>query len=291
MAIPFAVALLYMPWWAGFFEDLTLAKVAGIPRPGKTFPMKFLHYSLSSSWLLAWATVGLLLYLFLTETRRLWLSRHGFNLLDEVTKADFFLAFYFLGIFVLVVVKSWISEPVATLKNMVILFPAVYLLIARGLARLPITQPVRNLGVLAFLLLSAYQLIYGIQYYSTPQKQQFREAVAYVINNDSNDPLLPVAGFANNGAYFDYYFERLGGTHRVSTIAGRAEHEQRIADMLVESDANRFWYILAGTPAADPTFLENLHARYELVDEAALFRATVWLFEDKQSATATEVPE
>ena len=273
-----AVALLYAPWWQGFYEDLTVREApAWIVPPAKDFLLRFLNFALTRSWFLVFVTIGLLLFLLTRELRRLWVNRQRFNLFDEARTADFFVAYWFLAPFILAVVKSWISEPVATSRNLVIVLPALYLLIARGLGRLPVSSVARSVTALLLVTVTVYQLLFSVRYYTTPQKHQYREAVDYVIQHETEWPDTPVVGFAWNKSYLNYYFERLGGQSRVELIAGKAEHVSRVSDMVDNIQPRAFWYVLMATPKADPEFLEYLNDEFDVRDEQEFYGASVRL--------------
>lgn len=277
-----AVAILYAPWWQGFYDDLTAREApAWIVPPGKEFPIRFLGFALTRSTILVIVTIGLLLFLLFGEVRRMWRDRQAFSLFAETRTAEFFLAYWFLAPFVLAVVKSWISEPVATSRNLVIILPALYLMIARGIERLPAPALARSGAALLLVGITVYQLLFEVRYYTSPQKHQYREAVDYVIQHEAEWPQTPVVGLAWNKTYFNYYFERLGGQSRVEVIAGKEDHIDRVTRLIEDKSPRAIWYVMMATPKADQAFLDYLDDTFTVRDEQQFYGASVRLLEPK----------
>ena len=271
-----AVALLYLPWWPGFIDDLTARKAPDwIVPPGKLFPVHLLNFFLNRSMLLVSAAFLLLTYMLLAELSRLWRQRRSVRLFDELRTPEFFTAYWFLMPFTVAVVRSYLSEPVATIRNLVIIIPALYLIIARALARLPAKRRLRDAATLGFLLVAAVQLMFGIRYYSTPQKHQFREAAQYVVTHESDRPDAPVYAFTFRMSYFNYYLERLGGSSRVSFVGGRIDDIEPMMAVLEQDRPTAFWY-LTGNRVPDAAFLAAIgEAGFDVADQQLFYGTTV----------------
>ena len=273
------VALLYAPWWIGFYEDLTAREAPDwIVPPGRQFPLRYLHSALNQSTLLVGVCLALLVYIFVVEVGRMWAGRRTFSLFEETRRAEFFLAYWLLAPFVIAVVRSWTGEPVASIRNLIILLPALYLIMARALALLPQRAGFRNGATAAVLLLLVYGLLFGMRYYTTPQKHQFRDLAEYVIAHEDERPGAPVYAFTYQKSYYDYYFERLGGQSRVAAVAGTTADIARIEALLAAERPSAFWY-LTGTRVPDPEFLEFLSSRYRLADELLLYGTSARYYE------------
>lgn len=273
------VALLYAPWWGAFYEDLTVRQAPDwIVPPGLKFPLRYLQFALNQSTLLVGACLALLVFIFVIEIGRMWSGRRTFSLFEETRRAEFFLAYWLLAPYVISVVRSWTGEPVATMRNLVILLPALYLIMARSLALLPARGGLRNGATAVVVLLLVYGLFFGKRYYTTPQKHQFRDVAQYVIAHEADRPGAPVYAFTWQQEYYDYYFERLGGQSRVAALAGTVEHIERMEALLAATAPPAFWYV-TGTREPDPEFLEFLSSRYRLADELLLYGTSARLYE------------
>ena len=200
----------------------------------------------------------------------MWTGRRTFSLFEETRRAEFFLAYWLLVPFAIAVVRSWTGEPVVSIRNLMILLPALYLIMARALALLPGRGGFRNGATAAVLLLFVYGLLFGVRYYTTPQKHQFRDVAEHIIAHEADRPGAPVYAFTWQKSYYDYYFERLGGQSRVAAVAGKAEDIPRMAELLAADEPRAFWY-LTSNREPEPAFLEFLSSRYRLAEEQLLY--------------------
>jgi hypothetical protein len=110
----------------------------------------------------------------------------------------------FAGLFLL----SLIREPVLIFRVMVIAFPAAYLLIARAIVRLPIRPVAQNGLVLVGVGLLLVQVLFVLDYYTEPHKDQMREVMRFIGRNEWPHAMIAYTGAT--GGNFAYYCERYG---------------------------------------------------------------------------------
>ena len=108
--------------------------------------------------------------------------------------AGLLLAAWALGPFVVAYVVSQSSTGILTNENLLISLPAVYLLVARSVTRTSsgraagVFQGIVAVGLAAACL--AY-LLFSMDYYTTPTKEQVREAPANVVaHEDQGTPVV-----------------------------------------------------------------------------------------------------
>jgi hypothetical protein len=110
----------------------------------------------------------------------------------------------FAGLFLV----SLIREPVLIFRIMVIALPAAYLLIARAIVLLPLRPVVQNGLALVGAGLLLAQLLFVLDYYTEPHKDQAREVTRFLAHNKSPHALIVYSGAL--GGNLIYYFERYG---------------------------------------------------------------------------------
>lgn len=200
---------------------------------------------------------------------------------DESLRSDLWVMLWLTVPFGVAFLMSRVSTPVLTNRNMIISLPAAYLLLARAVARLPL----RPLGhsVITVVLVGAFlwHLVVPKRYYSVPHKQQWREAVGYVIEHDDayKDSLILSCGRPTR--YIDYYFRRMGSARRTDAKVWR-EADIPMVKELIQTRAPRYvWYLLTHAPP-EKAFFEFLERELQLVEHKRFFKAEVWLFERRQ---------
>lgn len=98
------------------------------------------------------------------------------------------------------------NQPMLTDRNTIILVPPLLLLAASGWSRLEGAW-LRSVVAGFLLLLSAYQLLIGTQYYSLPVKHQYRDIVHRI---RAFEPPAYVYALQDNRTKFNVYFRQLG---------------------------------------------------------------------------------
>lgn len=192
------VFLAYLPWLPGMVYQLRHGDKVGEPT------LQVLPYYFQSlfgrSGLLAVVAWTLLAFLLLRGWDDLRRRRK-----EGVVLPGPLLAAWAVGPFVVAYLVSLSSTNVLTAENLLVSLPAVYLLIARAVTRTfsgraaGIFQGTVAVGLAAACL--AY-LLFSMDYYTTPTKEQVREAGAYVVANGDQDTLVVRC---DAGDRLDYY--------------------------------------------------------------------------------------
>jgi uncharacterized membrane protein len=183
----------------------------------------------------------------------------------------------------LVYARVHISEGIWHNRNFLIVVPAAYLLTARAITQLPYRRAAVPLATLSLLGMIIYQLLWVQNYYTRPQKEQFREAVALIVENNLVYPDAPIIGWAWHKTYFDYYFTHWRSARRVDQLLGQQSDIAQAEAFIAAADSPYIWYIAAHRPP-DPEFFSFLHSEMDIVLHQSFIKADVWLFEQKQIA-------
>ncbi len=264
------LVLSYVPWLPSFFAQLRHGAVH-IPKPTLKIVSSFVAFSFGSSALivsLGLCFAGLALY---AGRRKDW----AWFRLDAKT---LFLLYWVLAPFLVAFIQSWILEPVLNSRNMIIGTPALYLLVARMVTRIPIHQRLRNAAAVVVPALLVGQLVFVDRYYDKTTKTQFREAVREMCRIDRTLERSMIVGYSWGTYTFDYYFSRYAPEKRISILAGKQDDLPRIKTLAQENQVRYIWYV-NGHRVPDPKLLEGLNATYRLVSHEVFLSAEVRLYE------------
>ena len=259
------VALAYVPWLPRMYYQLTYSRQLGgwIPEPTPGAFVDFFEFLFNRS--VAPAIIAWTLFAFLVP--------HAWNDLREHKVKSILPGLLLIGWFVvpivLVYVLSQSSVHLLTSKNLLISLPAAYLLLARSITRTfsgrtPVTgaifQSVVSVGIAAIFLA---HLLYGMQYYTAPHKEQIRAAVSYIANNERPGTLVV---YCDVDPRLDYYFQKkgLGDTPRVS--ACNAGEFLRLMDRVREEDSRYVVYLISHKQP-DPKLVSALQENFDVVGD------------------------
>lgn len=284
------VVLAYIPWLPGLYYQLTYSKQLGswIPEPTPASFVSFFEFLFNNgvaTALVAWTLLSFLL-------------PHAWNDLQERREgeksflAGLLLVGWLLVPIVLVYALSQLSLHLLTSKNLLISLPAAYLLLARSITRTfsgrtPATgavfQSVVAVGIAAVFLA---HLLYGMQYYMTPNKEQIREAVSYIANNERPGTLVV---YCDVDPRLDYYFQKegLGDTPRVN--ACDADKFPKLMDRVRQEDSRHVVYLLS-RKQPDPKLLSMLQANFDVVGDQSFSGTEVATLQVRTPAQADSTP-
>lgn len=275
------VLLAYSPWLPALFSRTGqgAGTISHIARPEPAAFLSFFEGLFNRSTIIVLVVVALYLYLFLkslhesreTGTRRDtegWLRSPGLML-------TLWLVVPFTGAYVVSLLWTPILEP----RYLIISLPAAYLLVARAIARLPL-RPVTQGAVVALgavLLLS--QLVFLMDYYSKPRKEQIREGVQFVVENDRPGSLVAYCAGVRQ-QFFNYYLIQEGSDKRFQL---RACTDASDLEKAIEEGNHRYVHFVASRePEAE--VMRYLRNELELVREENLVRVDSYLFEVPEAA-------
>jgi hypothetical protein len=278
-AIYLLIALAYLPWVPALLGDLGRRPIwIQAPTPGAG--LEYLRFLFNGSWsllivaALCCCALGWGVYEIFKEQRYREIS---IDPLSPTLVLVCWLVLPFAGAYV----KSLVSSPVLTSRNLIISLPAAYLLVARSITRLPLPNVGQVLLTLAFVAGFVWQLIFGMAYYSEPQKEQFREATQYVVEGDR---LYGDSAILLWGAYrdqFDYYFEKAGSSRQIDIAAGREADVVPVIQYLIRENPRYVWYVLVHSRApVEPEFGKALTRNFTILDHRQFVGVSVWLLEN-----------
>jgi hypothetical protein len=147
---------------------------------------------------------------------------------------------------------------------MMICTPAAYLLVARGIARIPVRRAY-HLALIATVFAGLLaDLLFGMHYYTRPTKDQYREAVGHIVQNNAKYPNSLIVGWKD--PLYDYYFAKLGSRRRVNMGAWGAADARTVAEVVAKYRVDYIW-LVHGHWALDPEFEALLKSRYSLLEQ------------------------
>ncbi|HEX6384538.1 MAG TPA: glycosyltransferase family 39 protein [Anaerolineae bacterium] len=274
------IGLAYLPWLPALWQDLTQDST-WITLPQENAFVAYLEFLFNQSRELLLLVVTLyatLLFRNLHALKRRCDRAEAFKRM--LLSPTMFLVLWLSVPFLLVYIKSVISVPVLTNRNLIISLPAAYLLLARAITRLPLPAPGQSFVSLALLFTFLTNLLFTMHYYTAPHKAQFREAVQQIIVRDPSYQRSVIIGYAWNKAYLNYYFENLGSNRRVDILAGKASDIAAVSETIRRYEPQYVWYIRAHRKP-EPKFVDFLNENLTLVAHDEFVKADVWLFEYK----------
>jgi hypothetical protein len=258
------VALAYLPWLFGMVNQFRDGELAGHGQPPLQAVPDFFQFLFGRSDILALGAWSLLCFLLLRGWDDLRPRRKGSGV-----PPGLLLAAWAAGPFVVSYVVSQTSTGILTNENLLVSLPAVYLLVARAVTRAfsgraaGVFQGTVAVGLGAASL--AY-LLFSMDYYTTPTKEQIREAVAYVAVHRDRGALVVRCDADNR---FDYY---LGVGDRVQACAAR--DIQRVERKVKENNYSEVFHLIS-RPEPDQQMISMLQrnfqpVHYERFDGAAV---------------------
>jgi mannosyltransferase len=274
------VALAYVPWLPGMIYQFQYSKQRGawIGDPTLSALPDYFQFLFGRSGLLSLAAWTLLSFLFIRGWDDLRPRRKGSGI-----PPGLLLAAWVLGPFVVAYAASQSSVQLLTEQNLLISLPAVYLLLARSITRAfsgraaAIFQGTAAVGLAAACL--AY-LLFSMDYYTNPTKEQVREAASYVVNHEGPDTLVVRCDVDDR---LDYYLEETGG--RKDVEACKAKDFPKIEDRVKEGDYHEVFHLISHTDP-DPQMISLLQRNFQPVHYERFRGASVVVYEVRKSAPA-----
>ncbi len=268
------VFLAYLPWLlVGVYQYVRLHNVDWITEPQPRFLFDYLRFAFNDYDPFAWIALGALVALAILVV----LQRRRAAQADFV-REDAIILGWLLFPLVAAYLVSIIGRPLLVTRYLLIAVPAIYLIVARVLALLPGPRWVRTAAVMVLAAAILLDLTGRMAYYTAPHKTQFREAVAYVVQNDVSNTASAVITIPRGASMYDYYFEHQGSRLRSNAKGGRKSDIPGVEKALAQSQPERLWFIRADRPV-DPAFLDYLQRDWQLVSIKSFLNVDVSLYE------------
>jgi hypothetical protein len=253
------VALAYVPCLSGMV-NLFRDGEPGHGEPTLQAPPDFFEFLFGRSALLALAAWTLLCFLLLHGWDNLRPRRKGTGV-----PPGLLLAAWAVGSFAFAFAVSQTSAGMLTDENLLVSLPAVYLLVARAVTRAfsgraaAVYQGSVAAGLAAVAL--AY-LLFSMDYYTTPTKEQVREAAAYVVAHRDKGTLVVRCDTDNR---LDYYLNagKSGGSKSVQACT--AKDVSTVEGKVNEEDYNEVFHLISRS-APDQQMVSMLQRNFQPVN-------------------------
>lgn len=269
------LALLYLPWLPVMLEDLGREKFWA-QRPETSSFVFYLRFMFNESTPLLVVVMGLCLHLLIRSLK----ARGGSVLRIDPLSPGVLLPLWLVVPFIGAFIKSVTSTPALVFRYLIISLPPAYLLLSRAITQLPLRARTQMAVALIVIGLFLGDLILVKRYYSQPHKQQWREAVAYIVERDAlyENSLIMGCGVTLKQGYGDYYFSKMNSPRRVDLHACRQKQVRKTMRLIDSKNPSYLWFIQShGKP--EPEFLDFLTQNFGLLEHKTFIGAEVWLFE------------
>lgn len=267
------VVLAYVPWLPGLYYQVTYSRELGgwIPEPTPYAFVDFFEFLFNKSAALS-ILVGLLIIIL---PFHYWKDYRGRDEEEGGFPTGLFLVGWLLVPIILVFVLSQFSLHLLTSKNLLISLPAAYLLLSRSIVRtfsggtpgaIVVYQSVASVGVAGIFLA---HLLFSMNYYTAPHKEQIREAVDYIASNERPGTLIL---YCDVDPRLDYYFQKKGLAETPRMNACDAEVYPEIVNRVREEGSGYIFY-LNSHKQPEPELLSMLQSNFDVIDDR-LFSGT-----------------
>lgn len=289
------VVLAYVPWLPGMYYQVTYSRQLGswISEPTPAAFVDFFEFLFNNSValsLIAWTLLAFLLPRAWNELReRRGRERGG----EGSVLTGLLLVGWLLVPIILAFMLSQLSLNLLTSKNLLISLPAAYLLVARSITqtfsgRTPGTGAVYQTAVSVVVgAVFLAQLLFTMQYYTSPNKEQIREAVGYIASNERPATLIL---YCDVDPRLDYYFQKkgLGDTPRMN--ACEADKFPEITDRVRQENIRRVFYLLT-RKQPDQELLSLLQANFDVVADQPFSGTRVAILQVRMPEPTAATPE
>lgn len=196
------------------------------------------------------------------------------------TGMDSFLIGVIIMPIAILAIKSHISNPVLTYRNMIIALPALYLLFVRGFNQLKLSDNLKNYLIAAYAAFLILNLVFIDKYYSKPQKEQFKEATQYIIDRGEEFKDFVFVGFSYRDKYYDYYAYRLGLNRSIDYNFGLSGDTLKFKNA-IDSCNKKYICYFAGHRKPDSLFMNYLNNNYKIIEKKEFIGVEVLFLGDE----------
>jgi mannosyltransferase len=275
--VPVVVA--YLPWLPSMVHLFGYNAQSGTStgQPALQVPPDYFQFLFGRSALLSFAAWTLLSFLLIRGWDDLRRRRKRGVLLPGLL-----LAAWALGPFVVALVAS---KSMLTNENLLVALPAVYLLLARSVTRTfsgraaAVFQGTVAVGLgavgLAYLLLS-------MDYYTTPTKDQIREAALYVVGHQDKNTLIVRCDADDR---LDYYLKTQETGERDDVQACQASDFPKIETRVKEGDYKEVFHFISHEDP-DQQMISKFQRSFQPVQYERFDGAAVVVYKVRPSAPA-----
>ncbi|UCF04091.1 MAG: glycosyltransferase family 39 protein [bacterium] len=241
------ITLAYAPWFPILWEHLNRGPI-WIGKPGEGYfntLLEFIEFLFNQSKNVR--NIALVfIFIFIAHLyARIVNNPDRKGVKSALLSTDTVILLWFLIPFTGMYIKSMISVPVLTYRNLIISLPAVCLLVSRSLFQLPIRKHLHTILACAGTILLLYHLVLSMDYYRTATKQQFREIAGFVVRNQHRGGNALIVSETNNPNYINYYFKQMGSDLLVDINIEEGVNWNEIDELAAEKGTDHGWYLSA----------------------------------------------
>ena len=237
------IFIAYIPWLSTLIFYSNYDAVPHITKPSPIDAVYFFEFLFNWSEPLTKVVFFLYVYFFISTIYYIIKNKIYKNYVEFITQPEVILGLWLFIPFIIVYIRSIISTPILTYRSLLISLPPAYILLSRSLIKLPFNIKINYLLICTLIALFAYDLFYNLDYYNKPTKDQFRESVKYIIDNNSKYPDNQILGYAWNLQYFNFYFNHFHSDLKITDGVG-LKQDTIILNNLIKSKSSKFiWYI------------------------------------------------
>lgn len=282
LVIYFFILLAYAPWLPFMAHHLRSDNVTDnigwIAPPGNIIHcfINYLKFLFNNSLKTVILVLGMYAFLIFHTVKNYNRSNVQKNAKSSFFPTEILLFSWLLVPFLISYLKSIVSYPVLVNKVLIISLPAAYLLFSRAITQL-FVRPRYQIIITVIILVYSIHWLISDKYYSTPTKEQWREAAYFIADNDKQYKNSLIIGYSWKLQYFDYYLERRGSDNRAKIMAGYDTDIPKIADAINKENPEYVWYIY-GQRKPDPGFIDFMKKRLLLIKEKKFIETGVYLF-------------
>lgn len=291
------VLLIYLPWLLPLFArlDQYLASSASLniwqSSPELWAVRDYLKFSFNESTALVIVVLALYLFLLVRGVYAFLKARERTSIRSVLLSPGMLLALWLIVPFAGAYAISVLWTPFLITRYLIISLPAAYLLVARAITQLPLRPKVQIGLVTVGTGLLLLHLLFSMDYYTKPHKEQFREAVQFATTNERADALIVGCSWAFHGPdkvglpdisaeKFDYYFKQQESDRRVEVLACEAKDMPTLKERIERENYRYVFYLTVhDRPEPERPLRLALKEEFELVSREKLHGANAYLFE------------
>ena len=281
----FLILLAYLPWLPNMYKQvLNNREAISYLRPPENLVKAFLNYFyflFNNSKVIGIFILILYLSFFLRGLRNTLNFATYRHIRTTLLSPGSLLVCWFIIPFAGTYVTSILLIPILNFRYLIISMPAAYLLLARSITQLPLRSRYKTVLATAIVGLLLFHLIFSMNYYTKPTKEQFREAVKFIVGHDNLYKDSLIIGYAWNPNYLNYYFTKISSDRRVEEMGGEEKDILNVDKLITKKNPKYIWYITAHR-VPEAKFLIFLNKRLTFIEHKEFISADVWLFRNKQ---------
>ncbi len=278
---PALLLIAYAPWLPIFAEQLRGRSSFWIDRPEGLAAtlLELLLFSFGESFVLVALVLGVAVVALGAAAWRMLRGGGGARARDRKLIepcAILVMLAWLLVPFILVYLRSVTATPVLTMRNLIVVVPAIYLLLAYALSWLPGRGRGYSAAVVALVVILGAHLLLVKDYYGRISKLQARDAVAAVVAHEDPDD-VSVLSVGISPAYVRYQLRQQDDRFDVE-MGDRKVKAAEIPGLfrrLLDGEAERAWVLCLQRPPT-PMLVAGTYAALDIEHTEGLYFAAAW---------------